>query len=198
MSEKTQNILEKLFNDKKKFYLMTTALLLGVILMLFGSINDNNKNKREANEEIIKNGIKVNDTLSNIQKAEQTLEKRLVNILSKIDGAGAVSVSVFLEESLEYEYAINVSTTEKKINENDKNGGTRMTDECNEDETLVLVRTPTNEEKPVVVKEIKPRIQGILVVAEGAKNPLVKEKIIRALQTLLNVSPAKISVLQGR
>ncbi len=200
MSEETQNYMEKIFNDKKKFYLMIGALVLGVLLMLFGSIskNKNHNNNIVTNNEITKKSTVENDELSDIARAEQMLEVRLVKILSKINGAGNVSVTVFLEESLEYEYAINVSTTEKNIDENDRNGGTRITDEYIEDGTLVLVRTAANEEKPVVVKEIKPRIQGILVVAEGAKNPLVKEKMTRALQTLLNISPAKISVLQGR
>lgn len=198
MSNETKKSWHSILEDKNKFIWLAAALFLGVGLMLIGSLSKNSEESLQVEMSPPEQGTMVDTSLSAIAKAEKSLEQRLEQILGKIEGAGDVAVTVFLKESPEYEYAVNVSTTEKKIDETDGGGGTRITTEYNEDGNIVLVRSGTSGENPIIVKEIKPEIQGVLVVAAGAKDPLVKEKITRALKTLLNISPTKISVLEGR
>ena len=46
----------------------------------------------------------------------------------------------------------------------------------------------------MVIKNLPPEILGVVVVAEGADSPLVKLKIIQAVQTLLGVETNNIQV----
>ena len=50
--------------------------------------------------------------------------------------------------------------------------------------------------KPIVVKENTPEIEGIVVVAQGGGNVLVKESISKAAQALFNVPAHKVEVLK--
>jgi len=49
----------------------------------------------------------------------------------------------------------------------------------------------------VVQMETASRIAGVLVVARGASNPQVKERLFEAVRVALNVEPHKILVLPG-
>lgn len=48
--------------------------------------------------------------------------------------------------------------------------------------------------KPLVVKTLPPEIFGVVVVADGADNPVTKYKIIQAVVTLLQTSADKVQV----
>ena len=49
---------------------------------------------------------------------------------------------------------------------------------------------------PVVVKEKQPEIQGVLVVAQGANNSMVKQAITESAQTLLGIPAHRVTVYQ--
>jgi len=184
--------------EKQKKVLLIAVLVLGFGVLLAGyrGIPSTNNNMRV--DEQIPNLTTVVSYTSAITQAEAALEQRLERILTKMDGVGNVSVSVVFKESPEYEYAVNVSTSEKSITESDQSGGNRVTLDTTESGQLVLVRSANNTgEKPVVVKEIKPEILGVLVVAQGASNPLVKAELTRAVQTLLGISLDQVTVVSG-
>ena len=52
-----------------------------------------------------------------------------------------------------------------------------------------------NSSQPVIVMEDRPEIGGVLVIAEGARDPKVREGIHTAVQTLLNIPSARITVV---
>ncbi|MGI6552845.1 MAG: hypothetical protein ACOX37_07395 [Bacillota bacterium] len=136
---------------------------------------------------------------SEISKMEQEIERRLETILCQIEGAGEVSVSVFLGSGTRYEYAVNVSSTNRTINEKDQGGGSRGTTEVNSTGQLVLVKSgQTGKEQPVIVREERPAIQGVLVVADGARDPLVHRKLLRAVETVLDLDAHRISVFSRK
>ncbi|WP_227765987.1 hypothetical protein [Zhaonella formicivorans] len=126
---------------------------------------------------------------------ESHLEERLERSLSQIKGVGEVEVTVLLETGPKYEYAVNVSTNKKTVDEKDQNGGTRITTETTEDGQLVVVRAAqTGGETPVIAREYKPEIKGVLVVAEGAEDPKVKAKLLSAVQTVLDLEIHKVDI----
>jgi len=55
--------------------------------------------------------------------------------------------------------------------------------------------TITVNGKTVVVKEVFPEISGVIIVAEGANKILVKNKILQATSSLLDVNVNKIEIL---
>lgn len=133
---------------------------------------------------------------TDIVSTENQIAQRLEGILSQISGAGNVKATVNLASTMEYEYAVNTSTNNKTTEERDQKGGNRRVTELNEDGQLVLVRKGEgSKELPVVRKEIKPQVQGVVVVAEGAENPEIKAQLMEAVQVYLNVAPHRVVVL---
>ncbi|MEN3004360.1 hypothetical protein [Dehalobacterium formicoaceticum] len=122
---------------------------------------------------------------------DQSLEKRLEDVISKMEGIETAVVSIVYAEGSTREYAVNVSTTEKVIEEKDQAGGVRTTNEQTESGQMVMVQ---GNNEPVLVKESMPKIQGVLVVAKGVENPVVKEKVFKAVQTLLQIPAHRITI----
>lgn len=123
---------------------------------------------------------------------EKELETKLQTNLLLMTGVGKVQVSVSFMSGLKNEYARNNNVTKRTNKETDKTGGTRETTEITENNQVVL---PSGSSQPVMVMEDRPEIAGVLVIAEGAKDPKVREGIHSAVQTLLNVPSARITVV---
>ncbi len=109
------------------------------------------------------------------------LENKLSNVLSKVSGVGKVEVIITLESGFSYEYATDTETKTMI------SGGTETTVTT---ETLILV---SNE--PVIEKEIYPKIKGVIVVAEGAKEVSVRLNILTAVETVLEVDRNNVTIL---
>ncbi|MGB9904897.1 MAG: hypothetical protein ACPLQO_09570, partial [Desulfotomaculales bacterium] len=59
---------------------------------------------------------------------------------------------------------------------------------------IVLLRE-AQREVPVVEEERASQIAGVLIIAEGAKDPVIKANLFRAAQVALGVEPQRIFVL---
>ena len=105
------------------------------------------------------------------------LEKRLINTLSKVDGVGDVSVVITVDSGMETILAN--KTVVSGSGDNQKT-----------EESPIIVNGKT-----VVVKELYPKICGVLVVAEGVKNISVMKKIQQATMSLLNINLGQIEIL---
>ncbi|MBM7867919.1 stage III sporulation protein AH [Heliobacterium gestii] len=126
---------------------------------------------------------------------ERLLSDRVSNAVSKIEGVGATEVVVSLAQGTRSEYATNNNANNKKIEEKDKSGGTRVTSDSTDSRTVVVVKeSSAAKEQPVVVREMRYEIAGVLVVAEGAKDAAVRQNISRAVCTLLDIPAHKVSV----
>ena len=49
---------------------------------------------------------------------------------------------------------------------------------------------------PYIVKELEPEIAGVLVIAEGGNNEVIKSDVIAAVQVLFDVPAHKIKVMK--
>lgn len=125
------------------------------------------------------------------------LEEQLQEILEKLADAGQVAVCVSLKASPLKEYATNTRVSKHSVEEKDQGGGTRITTDSSEDAQLVIARNGqvSAAEAPVTVRESRPEVQGVVVVAQGANNALVRARITRAVETLWNLAPHQVQVL---
>ena len=105
------------------------------------------------------------------------LEERLTRILSDVDGVGKVSVAIKVESGTETVFATKTTIMETA------NGKETV-------ETPILVNG-----KPVVLKELYPKISGVLIVAEGAGSFSTLRKIQQATISFLGVELNKIEIL---
>ena len=130
-----------------------------------------------------------------ITHEEAALEQRIAEILSKMNGAGKVQVRVYLASTTERQFAVNASTNRRTTSEKDPEGAARTINETTEDGQVVMERgTKAGTEDPVLIKAMKPRIEGLLVIAEGAQDYRTKLALTRTVETLLNLPAHKITV----
>lgn len=123
---------------------------------------------------------------------EKELENKLKTNILMMEGVGKVQVSVNFLTGLKNEYVRNNNITKRTNKETDKTGGTRETTEITENNQVVM---PSGSSQPVIAIEDRPEIGGVLVIAEGARDPKVREGIHTAVQTLLSIPSARITVV---
>lgn len=185
--------------NKNRWLVIGLTLAVGLLLMsqLYFTGQEQTVTVQEGKEQ--DTAAEPISVSSEIIRLERVTEQRLEQILSEIEGAGKVSVTLFLVAGPEYNYASNVNSSKRTIEEQDQAGGTRITTEVDEETQLVMSRAASAAgDRPVVVKEIKPDVQGVLVVAEGASSPYIKETLSRAVQTLLGIPAHQVTVLPRR
>ena len=111
------------------------------------------------------------------------LEEELSAILSKIEGAGEVSVMLTVRSGMERIFAIDRDCAE--------------TDEEYElREETVVISTDSGEEV-VLIGQNYPTFQGALVVCPGGNDPKVQLALTRALSALTGLSSNRITVCKG-
>ncbi len=169
----------------------------GVLLLLFTSSWFTPRSSSPAGESPVSPQAQPAATASDdLTAAENELEERLAVALSQVDGAGSVQVTVTLKAGTEHVYAQNITKQNQTVQERDQSGGNQTTNDTNETDSLVLLQ-PANggETEPVVVKDLSPEIAGVLVLADGARDPELRLKLIQAVQTMLDVPMYRVMVL---
>lgn len=125
---------------------------------------------------------------------ERIYEDRLREILEKIVGVGNVDVMVTIESTEESIVYRDMHETEQETNERDGNGAQRHITSVTRDGTIALY-TVSGQSKPIILKLIKPHIRGVIIVAGGAENSVVKQMLSEAVQRGLGVAPTRVSIL---
>lgn len=183
--------------QKKTILSLIVISLLGIFLMTLGGSKNSlspEQNKVDI-DEVTTKARSNTESQDNLSIAESKLEQRVDEILSMIEGAGKVSSKITLESSLEYEYAVNTKNGQTQVNEEARDGSNRITKETQEDTQLVMKTESQGQNEAVIIKEIRPEISGVVVVAEGAKDSVVMEELNSAVQTLLNVPAHRVMIL---
>ncbi len=169
--------------------------LVGIILMVTGGFLSKDSSDTKS---MVRESNRINVTASPAARSyEENLEARLANLLSQVKGAGAVGVHISLENNGLQENARNVVKESKTVQEKDNAGGIRTTTETKES-VQVLLSKKDGIDKPIVIKETKPIIRGVLVIAEGATDSIVKSNLIKAVEFGLGIPAYRITVLPQR
>lgn len=172
--------------DKKVMNQIGLMILLGVVLILLGgsfymkpSIGaKDNMNRTMVAEDV----IPVNPIVS------QTTEEKLEEILSNIEGAGAVKVMITYATTEEKIIAHN-QISEKSYYENQQMEGE------NKNQQVVLLEQG-NVQTPYILIENAPIVEGVVVVAEGGGSATVCQALHTAVQAMFEVDAHKIAVLK--
>lgn len=119
---------------------------------------------------------KTSDEPASAQSYIDDLQNKLVSVIQKIDGCGRAEVAVVASTEGGCEYAYET----KSQTDGDKTTQTT---------SIVLVKG-----QPLVTKTYTPQVSGVVVVAEGADNPVVKFEIINLVVTLTGVDRDNVRV----
>ena len=158
--------LNKAAKQLMKYRYVALVLMVGLLLMV---IPFNTKQKSETQS-----------TISAVQEADITEE--LTTILSKIHGAGKVSVMLTIEtgKNTVYQYDTDVSGGE--------DGSLRQ-------DTVIV--TDENRVQSGLIQHITaPEYRGAIIVCEGADKPEVRLHIIEAVASVTGLGTDKITVLK--
>lgn len=126
---------------------------------------------------------------SSSEQYVRSMEERLKEILSQIDGAGECSVMVTLRESSRSVYASEHKSTQQS---------SQTQDTSTSEQNLVLVESRDGQSSPVLEKTIEPQINGVIVVCEGADSAQVRSQVIEAVTTVLGIRSTQVCVSPRR
>ncbi len=186
--KKETKILSNLkFLNHKNVKLALLIIVIGIVLLV--TINGLNFSVKSSSETDSENFNNIS-YISSLEYSEK-LENKLINVLKTIEGVGNVSCMITLESGPELKIATSVDEKTTTITNDDKT------------ETVVtIVETPIivtekGEEKPLILMEIMPKLKGVVVVAQGAKDVKVKLQLLEAVQALLEISSENIQIFSG-
>ena len=188
--------LQKLNLNSKLVTNLVIILALGVVLILVADFYRDLNPVGTAPQNT--DTTNITDSQSNTTKTDTVteLENKLTGILGEIQDVGEVSVMITLKSGSEIIPAKDESVTDKTTDEKDVEGGTRAINETNTSDQVVFMNEQGGASKPLVLKEINPDIKGVIIVAEGAKDPRVKLQLTEAVQTVLDVPAYRVSVFE--
>ena len=173
-------------NPKLIYALYAAVGLTAVLFYLFGSG--------------VRCGSKTVESPARIEPAaDQTgerdsLEQRLINVLSKIRGAGRVDVLVTYETNGEIVTAT-VRQTDEDVRNADGTSGSETSRSVHEVTEPATIETGHGHE-PIVLYEKQPVIRGVIVVAEGASDFSVRQKLQAAVHVATGIPIDRIEVLE--
>jgi len=187
---KIKEYIDKMDNNKL-IYNLFIVLIIGIIILIMANIFLTNTKKTDSNSQLTDFSADV----SNVDLDYGTLlEKKLEDTLSKLKGVGEVKVMITLEDTIEKIPAFNTSKNNETTNEVDSQGGTRETIR----EGMDIQMVTGSEGTLMVLKEIKPTVRGVIVIAEGAEDPEIREMLYEAVKTVLGISGNRVEVYSSK
>ncbi len=170
----------KLDFKKKLQYLAILLVVIVILAIYFTSAGS------PVSQEPVSQAATVSETVPS------SVEEKLQETLSKIEGAGLVQVMITYESSAEIVPAISVDT-QTSTTTDEREGGSSTTKSENSQSEVVTVNGSSGN-NALVLKENSPPVKGVIVVAEGADDIGVKLSLLSAVKTILNISPDQVDV----
>lgn len=133
-------------------------------------------------------------TAGSMEEYAAYLEGKLKKMLESVQGVGEVEVMITLESSEERIVEKDMTAERSQTEEQDSAGGTRTVSSSNTGYQTVYQEG--SQGSPFVVKTITPKVEGVLVVAEGAGKGNMTGEITQVVQALFGVEAHKVKVLE--
>lgn len=187
---KMQDFMQKIKEKKLKRSDWLILVLAGILILIIALPTDT-KEKKQA-EEAKENISKENNTM---EASKDEIERKLEDILEKINGAGDVKVMITYQDSGTQVVEKDKNTSENSLEESGSTGGVRSTKEQQLQESTVYEEADAGN-TPFVSKELLPKVEGILIVASGGDNQKVKQNISEAVLALFQVEAHRIKIVK--
>lgn len=182
-----ETIKEKGIKKDSLFIVLLAGVLLVVIAL---PVKDEKKTKENKEPAAVEEETKEETDYIEV------LETRLKSALEKIDGAGAVEVMITLRASEAKIVEKDIPGESSRTTETDSEGGNREITQTQTSESTVYETQADGGSIPYVVKQMEPEIEGILIIASGGDNAVVKQNISEAVLALFHIEAHKIKVVK--
>ena len=196
-----KNYQDNLAKDKKVPIYLAVAMVVGVFLIVVAGsllrVADGPDDPMMPQATATFAGPETSES-KRTQTCESALEARLEEMLSLVDGAGKVRVMITFAQGREKVLAVDRNVSVSTIQEQDAAGGTRyQSSQQSQDQTLIITDR-TGENRPLILTETMPVVGGVIIIAEGGDNVLVRDALIRGTSTLLSIDINKVQVMAMR
>ncbi|MBO5246100.1 MAG: stage III sporulation protein AG [Eubacterium sp.] len=186
-----KNLNFKKINLKDK----NTWLCIGLvgILLLILALPTENESAKEVKQ---KAGNTASDEKKSLEEAAreepfltatEEMEKKLEETLSLIEGAGRVRVMITWKDQGE-----RIVEKDESYSSDAQTDGTTRTDKSQSS----VYEQRDNEEIPYVKNELMPQAEGVLVVAQGGGNSMIKQQILQSVMALFPLEAHKITIVK--
>ncbi len=183
--------LFKLSAEKKEKAVI--LFLLGVFFLLIATpISDLSGKSEKQNK---KNNAPVEDKTVETDKKDayiDWLENKLEQTIGGMEGAGKVLVMITLKDNGEKILDKNQPYESESLKTQEEGKASEETTIRSDQETVLIEEG--GDTAPVVVQELYPDIQGVLVVCEGGDNSELALHIKEAVMALFSIDAHKIVV----
>ncbi len=125
-----------------------------------------------------------------------SMERALEEVLASMEGAGKVKVMITLKTSGEAIVEKDFTTESSLSEEADSQGGSRSQSQSGRSAETVYTSGSKGSSAPYVKQIVCPRIEGVVVCAQGGGNQSVNKNITEAIQALFGIEAHKIKVIK--
>lgn len=174
MKERWENIKKRCWPPGKDQLLI--VVLLGLLLAVIVIPTEEKKPKTgEAGS------TQETETAADLPDGdyESRMEQKLEELLTQVEGVGQVRVMLTFE-----------GTGEKQVEKDES-----ITADSSQEET-VYEEKGSSERSPYVTSETNPKVEGVLVIAEGGGNSRIQKEILEAAQALFGIEAHKIKIMR--
>ncbi len=166
--------------------------LAGILLLVIAIPVENRENSREEKQQ---EQIIQEETAYGSGDYGKRLEHRLEQVLKDMEGVGKVKVMITLKDQGEHILEKDWTQSSQDISEED-GSVKRSTKERQSQEETVYSQNSGSSGEPFVKREVTPRVEGVLVVAEGGGDAKTMKNISDAVLALFPVEVHKIKVVK--
>lgn len=185
---------EKFSIDRLKKISKNQLLIGGLAGILLLVIAIPVENREDSSEEKQQEQIQEESAYGNGDYGRR-LERRLEQVLKDVEGVGKVKVMITLQDQGEYVLEKDWTQSSQDISEED-GSVKRSTKERQSQEETVYSQNSGSGGEPFVKREVTPRVEGVLVVAEGGGESKTVKNISDAVLALFPVEVHKIKVVK--
>ena len=160
------------------------VLCAGILLLIIAMPTDKKTDHTEQTKE------ENNVTLTTDRYIDE-MERRLEFALEQIEGVGKTTVMITLSSSSEKIIEKDMESRTSSSSSSDKES--TSTNDLSEQS---VYSSSSDGDIPYVKQELYPTIEGVLVVAKGGDDAVVKQNITEVVQALFGVDTHKIRVMK--
>lgn len=169
---------------KKKTQTVLIVIVVAIILIIYFSSSFDNGLFSGSEKRPEPTDAPVNDGL------EREIEEKL----SLIQGAGTVKVIISYEYSKEL-VPVYVEDIKTSVMEDESDNSKSVSKSENHQNEVVTINK-NSQDSALILKEKSAVVRGVIVIAEGAGDINVKFNLLKAVQTLLDISPEQVEVFE--
>ncbi len=172
------------------FIIILIVTIIAINLIWKDSLSSNHEetNEVDSGKKLAANYEIQNDEIT-------TFSQKLETILNEIQGVGSTKVFINYSESSEVVAMYNENSKSSTTEETDTSGGVRKIEETDTQKDIIYQEND-GIKTPMTKKVVEPKIEGAIIVAEGANNIEIKASIIQAVEAVTGLATHKIQVFE--